>query len=63
MAQGLTDTQSLRLVREILEQVRKGRLDKRDAMTVIVRVLDPGPLTYEQLAIEVRSRGAHLGDR
>jgi hypothetical protein len=58
----MTDEQTVRLAREVLEQWLTDKLSDKDAMGAMSLVLGPGKLTYEQVAIEVRCRVAHLGD-
>lgn len=58
----MSDAQRVRLVRELLEQVLAGRLTPEEGVTAIALVLDPGPLTYDQVALQVRLGVAHLGD-
>ena len=55
----MTDDQEVQLVREILEQVVTDRLSERDGLTAIGLVLDPGSLSYDQVALQIRFRVAH----
>jgi hypothetical protein len=58
----MTDEQRVRLIREVLVQVMTDLLSEYDAVVAIALVLDPGPLSYEQVALQIRCKVAHLGD-
>jgi hypothetical protein len=58
----MTAEQEVRLIREILQQLLAGRLTGHEAMTAIGLVLNPGALTYAEVAFEVRCRIARLSD-
>jgi hypothetical protein len=58
----MTDEQQMRLIGEVVDQLRRGELSPAEALTAVWFVMSPGALSYEQAAIEIRCRVAHLGD-